>query len=96
MPMYDLLEYGHNYSMTSGSLWNNYRDEVNDVNDNVLQQVKSFGYKRKIRPPQPPPNQDGSQPPQPPRPPAPDLKVEVTIPLKYLSNFWSSLDLLLI
>ena len=46
--------------------------------------------------PQPPPNQDGSQPPQPPRPPAPDLKVEVTIPLKYLSNFWSSLDLLLI
>ena len=48
MPMYDLLEYGHNYSMTSGSLWNNYRDEVNDVNDNVLQQVKSFGYKRKI------------------------------------------------
>ena len=30
MPMYNLLEYSGNYSMTSGSLWNYYRDEVND------------------------------------------------------------------
>ena len=30
MPMYNLLEYSDNYSMTSGSLWNCYRDEVND------------------------------------------------------------------
>ena len=30
MPMYDLLEYRNNGSMTSGSLWNYYRDEVND------------------------------------------------------------------
>ena len=30
MPMYNLLEYSDNYSMTSGSLWNYYRDEVND------------------------------------------------------------------
>ena len=29
MPMYNLLEYSNNYSMTSGSLWNYYRDEIN-------------------------------------------------------------------
>ena len=28
MPMYNLLEYSDNYSMTSGSLWNYYRDEI--------------------------------------------------------------------
>ena len=27
MPMYNLLEYSENYSMTSGGLWNYYRDE---------------------------------------------------------------------
>ena len=30
MPMYTLLEYSNNYSMTSGSSWNYHRDEVND------------------------------------------------------------------
>ena len=30
MPMYNLLEYSKNYSITSGSLWNHYRVEVND------------------------------------------------------------------
>ena len=30
MPMYNLLEYSNNYSMTSRSLWIYYRDEVND------------------------------------------------------------------
>ena len=35
MPIYNLLGYCDNYSMTSGSLWNFYRDEVNnDVNEN--------------------------------------------------------------
>ena len=34
MPMYNLLEYSNNYSMTSGSLWNFYRDKIiNDVNE---------------------------------------------------------------
>ena len=27
MPMYNLIEYSDNYSKTSGSLWNYYRDE---------------------------------------------------------------------
>ena len=35
MPMYNLLEYSGNYSMTSGILWNYYRDEINDdANEN--------------------------------------------------------------
>ena len=28
MPMYNLLVYSGNYSMTSGSLWNYYKDEI--------------------------------------------------------------------
>ena len=28
--MYNLLEYSDNYSITSGSLWNFHRDEIND------------------------------------------------------------------
>ena len=36
MPMYNLLEYTDNYSMTSGGLWNYYRDEINDdANENA-------------------------------------------------------------
>ena len=35
MPMYKLLEYSNNYSMTSGILWNYYRDELNNnTNEN--------------------------------------------------------------
>ena len=35
MPIYDLLEYGDNYSMTPGNLWSYYRNEVNDdANEN--------------------------------------------------------------
>ena len=38
--MLSLLEYNHNYSETSGSLWNFYRDKIeddddDDVNDSV-------------------------------------------------------------
>ena len=35
MPMYNLLEYSDNYSMTSESFWNYYKDELNDsANEN--------------------------------------------------------------
>ena len=30
MLIYNLLEYSGSYSMTSGSLWNFYRNEIND------------------------------------------------------------------
>ena len=59
MSMYNMLEYSDNFSMPSGSLWNYYRDEVNDSaneiddNDNKMDNQKtatskSFEYKTKI------------------------------------------------
>ena len=57
--MYNLIEYSDNYSMASGSLWNFYRDEINDdenENNNVNNRIsnnkktksKSFEYKAKV------------------------------------------------
>ena len=35
IPIYNLLEYSENYSMTSGSLWHYYKDELNhSANEN--------------------------------------------------------------
>ena len=47
MAMYILLEYNQNYSMTSETLRNYYRDKIDDVDDNVSH-GKSFKYKTKI------------------------------------------------
>ena len=54
MPMYNLLEYSKNYRKTIGSLYNYYRDELNDdanlnnfANNNVVSS-NSFQYKTKI------------------------------------------------
>ena len=44
MPMYNLIEYSDNYSKTSGSLWQCYRDEPNDN----LADSKSFKSKIKV------------------------------------------------
>ena len=30
MPMYNLIEYSDNYSKTSGSLWQYYKEDLND------------------------------------------------------------------
>ena len=35
MPMYILLEYSLNYSMTLERLWNYYRHEIYNINDNA-------------------------------------------------------------
>ena len=55
MPLYNLLGYSDNYSMTSGSLWNYYSDEVYDdenetdnannnrISNNKTITSKSFG-----------------------------------------------------
>ena len=45
MPMYNLIEYSDNYSKTSGSLWQYYKDEPNDN----LTDSESFNSKKKIR-----------------------------------------------
>ena len=54
MLLYNLLEYSKNYSKTSGSLWNYYRDELtdetdddNNLNKNVINS-KSFKYNTSI------------------------------------------------
>ena len=91
MPMYNLLEYSKNYEKTSGSLFNYYRDEpkehtIGDGNNSInisIRNSKSFDYKTKIV---------GSLA-------AGELEkddVEIDIPLKYLGNFWRSLDIPLI
>ena len=46
MPMYNLLECSQNYSTALGSLWNYYRDEIDDVDDNASD-GKSCKYKKK-------------------------------------------------
>ena len=94
MPMHNLLEYSNNYSITLVSLWNYYRDEVNDsanenndatnfrINNSKAIASKSFEYKTKlIR------SKSNNYH---------KLDAEVVVPLKYLSNFWRILDLPLI
>ena len=47
MPMCNLLEQSQKFSVTSGSLSDYYRDEIDDVNNNASD-GKSFNYKTKI------------------------------------------------
>ena len=86
--------------MTSAILWNYYRDKAHDVDVNdSASDIKSYENKTKIVvkapkiPPQPGNPGDGDQPAQ---LPVPSLNVEVTIPLKNLSNFRRSLNLPLV
>ena len=90
--MYNLLEYRDNYSMISGSLWNYYRDEVNDdvnenndddnkINNNKIITSKYFEFKTKIIGRTSDNNNNNT------------LDTEVVAPLKYLSKFWRFLDL---
>ena len=55
IPMYNLIEYSKNYSKTSGTLWNYYRDESNsgfggdDSNIHYfIKDSKSFDYKTSV------------------------------------------------
>ena len=48
MSMYNLLECSQNHSMTSGSLWNYYRDKIDDVDD-IASDGKLFEYKAKLK-----------------------------------------------
>ena len=79
MRMYSLIEYSDNYSKTSGSLWQYYKD---DPNDNLTDSESSFKSKIKIIGKTP---DDGNT-----------KDVEIIVPLKYLSNFWRTLEMPLI
>ena len=89
MPMYNLLEYSKNYRKTTGSFWNYYRDEPNSgiggENNNVnysIKDSKSFDYKTSITG-----KLEGNNT---------EKEVEIVVPLKYLSNFWRTLNMPLI
>ena len=89
--MYNLLEYIKNYEKTSGSLFNYYRDEPSETtigagNNAInisIRNSKSFDYKTEIIG-----SLDAGE----------DEKedVKIAVPLKYLGNFWRSLDIPLI
>ena len=81
MPMYNLFECSDNYFMTLGSLLNYYRNEIDGVDHNS---------------PRPPPPGNAGETDWSAEPLVPLLKVEFTIPLKYLGNFFRYLNLPLI
>ena len=99
MPMYNLIEYSKNYSKTSGSLWNNYRDELtNDTNDNNsfnknAVNSKSFKYKTSIigSTYNVDENNDAYVANK-----ASTKDVEIVVQLKHLSNSWRTLNMSLI
>ena len=109
MPMYNLLEYSKNYSKTSASLWNYYRDELTDEtndnscpNKNVINS-KSFKYKASITGstynfPRRIIGADGNPVNNPnyDRNKKGTKEVEIAVSLKHLGNFWNSLNILLV
>ena len=90
MPMYNLMEYSKNYSRTTGSFWNYYRDEPNNGlggADNIpikdsIKDSKSFDYKTSITG-----KLEGNNA---------EKEVEIVVPLKHLSNFCRILNISLI
>ena len=88
IPKYNLIEYSDNYSKTSGSLWQYYKDipAVNNdghiVNFNEGNATDSFNFKTKIAGQT---NNDGEI-----------NGIEILVPLKYLFSFWRTLEMPLI
>ena len=88
MPMYNLLEYSKNYSGTTGSFWNYYRDEPNSgVNyrgiNYFIRNSKSCGCNTCIT------GKLGNENTE-------KENVEIVVALKHLSNFLRTLDIPLI
>ena len=99
MPIYNLIEYNKNYKRTTGSLWNYYRDEPNNLllNDDAdpITNYVSFKYKTSITGKTSNANQeDGENTEQ--GNTKTKKNLEIVVPLKHLSNFWRSLDMPLI
>ena len=83
MSMYNLIEYSDNYSDTSGSLWNFKRDEIIGNINVTNDDSSSFKYKSNLVGDT---DADGAN----------KENVKIAVPLKYLSNFWRSLEIPLI
>ena len=86
MLIYNLLEYSDNYSMTSGSLWNYYRDDINDDENEIDDNAEKIYNNKKSKTKKVGATQDNAN----------RLNAKVFVPWKYLSNSWRSLDLPLI
>ena len=88
MPMYNLIEYSDNYSKTSGSLWQYYRDGpalsvAGAITDfSAADNSASFKFKQKITGKADAAN--GRK------------DVEIIVSLKYLSTFWRTFEMPLI
>ena len=87
MPMYNLTEYSDNYSKTFGSLWNYYRDEqfldIGASADFSARNDKSASFKTKKKITCRTGNDSTKN-------------AKTRLPLKYLSNFWRTLQMPLI
>ena len=87
MPVYNLIEYSDNYAKTSGRLWQYCKDipPLNDNNEIIdfrgNNNTNSFNSKAKITGQT---EDNGTK------------DVEIMVPLKYLSNFWRTLEMPLI
>ena len=86
MPMYNLIEYSDNYAKTTGSLWQYCKDIPARNNDAIVifaenNLTDSFNFKVKFTGQT---GDDGTK------------DVEIMVPLKYLSNFWRTLEMSLI
>ena len=88
MPKYNLIEYSDNYTKTTGSLWQYCKDiPARNNNNNAIiifaenNLTDSFNFKVKFT------GQTGSNG---------TKNVEIMVPLKYLSNFWRTLEMPLI
>ena len=82
MPMYNLIEYSDNYSDTSGSLWHIKRDKIGRDDDLTVdaQCIPNNSPSFKYKSSFIT-NRNG---------------VKIAVPLKYLSNFWRSLEIPLV
>ena len=85
--MYNLIEYSSNYSETTGSLWFYSKDEGTDFNSNIANDTnfKSFKYKTKLLGNTETDGDNGIL-----------EHATIAVSLKYLSNFWRSLEMPLI
>ena len=84
MPMYNLIEYSDNYVKPTGSLWQYCKKiPARDANNEITEftagnTTDSFKFKTKITGQT---GDDGTK------------DVEIIVPLKYLSNFWRTLEM---
>ena len=87
MPMYNLIEYSDNYQDSSATLYQYKRDEppeANAINDSTVNNLSFFKYKVSLLGD---PVLDGN---------ITKRSVKVVVPLKYLNNFFRSLEMPLI